>query len=87
VENSFDPSVARLHKERVDMARGRIAAGSYLSHVSREGGTGFPKLARLILHNQDKANRMNFGIAESELRFWIEFSLKARILGDGDGAT
>ncbi|MER9539801.1 hypothetical protein [Mesorhizobium sp. M0586] len=69
--------------ERVARSRERIATGGYLSDVNREGGTGLPKLAKLVGYKSGQGE-LDFALDCDARIFWLEFSLPARIFGMSD---
>jgi len=72
---------------RVQQSYERIKSGAYLDAVSREGGTGLPKLAKLIGFKAGLGD-LRFDLDCGGQRFWLEFTLPARILvtdGGEDG--
>jgi hypothetical protein len=81
VENGVRPDIAEARRVSVEAARAKMRSGAYQSEVSREGGTGFPKLARLIRYRDSDAN-FDFGVDLDRKRFWLEFTLATRILND-----
>ncbi len=84
VENSLTSDrIGDIYSERVQNARERIKSGSYLSDLSREGGTGFPKLAKLIGYTSEKAT-LDFGMDAIKRIFWVEFVLPVRTFSIGD---
>lgn len=88
VENSMaDGRCGPDNLERVRQSYDRIKNGAYLDAVSREGGTGLPKLAKLIGFKAGHGD-LQFDLDCDSRRFWLEFTLPARILitdGDDDG--
>ncbi|RYG99934.1 MAG: hypothetical protein EON58_02045 [Alphaproteobacteria bacterium] len=80
VENSVeDASCNEALKQRVDRAREKIVSGAYLNDMTREGGTGLPKLAKLVNYKND-ARFLDFALDIDRKRFWIEFSLPTHLL-------
>lgn len=88
VENSM--AVSRCGEDnlaRVRQSYERIKSGAYLEAVSREGGTGLPKLAKLIGFKAGLGD-LRFDLDCADQRFWLEFTLPARVLitdGGEDG--
>lgn len=72
---------------RVRQSAERIRSGAYLAAVSKEGGTGLPKLAKLIGYKAGQGD-LEFDLDCDGGRFWLEFTLPTRVFettGDGDG--
>lgn len=74
VTNEIEPDIDLEHiDQQVRLARQRIDSGAFLNAVRSEGGTGLPKLAKLIKGTQDHPP-LKFGIA-SQRTFFVEFEL------------
>jgi hypothetical protein len=66
-----------------EQSRKRLVAGTYLSDVSREGGTGLPKLAKLVRYSQN-ADALDFGLDKARKVFWLEFRVAARVISHSE---
>jgi len=72
--------------ESTKAARARIESGAYLSAVRREGGTGLPKLAKLI-KGSDLKPPIEFNLDESRMRFVVEFAIRWTAIPGGTGSA
>jgi hypothetical protein len=75
VENDVTADALPFAIDGVATAKQKLNAGSYLSSVPREGGTGLPKLLKLL---RVKANDPNFdfGLDEATRRYFIQFPIE-----------
>lgn len=69
------------HRDRIHDAKDRIATGAYKSAVRREGGTGLPKLAKL-LKADGRETLLEFGLDDEERHFVVEFELPVALIAD-----
>jgi hypothetical protein len=69
VENADDAAIARI-----DSAKERIENGSFRRMVRGEGGTGLPKLAKVIGLGSG-GGKLSFGLIDEDTRFALNFSL------------
>ncbi|MCA6116905.1 hypothetical protein J6524_18760 [Bradyrhizobium sp. WSM 1738] len=63
----------------VDRARERIASGAYLHAVRSEGGTGLPKLAKLI-RREGTSPHLKFGLSDDRKIFSVEFGVSVTVI-------
>ncbi len=52
-----------------------LDSGEYLKRVKGEGGTGIPKICKIIRVDLRKNGTINFGLKETENKFFIEISM------------
>ena len=69
---------------RVERARAIIADGSFRHLVRGEGGTGLPKLAKVIGYGAGGGN-LTFGLEEEAMHFAVEFSLRKVLVAEMAG--
>jgi hypothetical protein len=74
VTNSVEIVTAEA-RSRIALAKERIETGSFRRAVRGEGGTGLPKLAKVIGYGSGGGS-LSFALAEDEKSFTLEFSLK-----------
>jgi hypothetical protein len=67
----------------VDRARKRIESGAYLNAVRSEGGTGLPKLAKLIRRDGQQPH-LKFGLSDDKHTFSVEFGVSATVIQGND---
>jgi hypothetical protein len=80
VENDVNATEdIEVRLKRVDAAHTNIKTGAYLSAVRREGGTGLPKLAKLI-RRRDENPQINFDFAKQTKMFFVEFALQVTLI-------
>lgn len=65
--------------QSVDLARERIKSGAYLNAVRSEGGTGLPKLAKLI-RRDNLPPHLQFGLSEDKATFAVEFGVSVTVI-------
>jgi len=82
VENDVVSVSNEQISERINRAKSVIESGGYRSAVRSEGGTGLPKLAKLINYGQSDLP-FDFGYSGAN-RFYVEFGLKAFLFGEDD---
>jgi len=76
--NSVDKSAnTELISTRIAASRQALNSSAYRAQISREGGTGFPKLARLIEFKPEREN-LKFDIDLEKGEFWVEMTLETR---------
>jgi hypothetical protein len=86
VENGIGPNVASKEaRARVAAIQAAIAQQLDATSVSREGGTGFHKLARLLGHDLGIDPNLQFGFLDTA-RFVVSFSLPV-VIRDKDPAS
>ena len=85
VVNSVDV-MSREQIDRIERARERIQDGSFRTAVRSEGGTGLPKLAKVI--GFGKGGELNFQFNQEKSTFEVQFKVRTIEVagGDGDGA-
>lgn len=74
VENSVD-AIAEADLARIADAKERIANGSFRRAVRGEGGTGLPKLAKVIGHGSGGGS-LSFDLIDSDSKFVVNFGLR-----------
>jgi hypothetical protein len=73
IENDFDCSDNILdEKARVAEAKHLIRTGEYLKRVKGEGGTGIPKICKIIMYDLKLQPLINFDYIENEDKFFME---------------
>ncbi len=76
IENDFDcRKCIDEDKEKIFFARELIASGEYLSRVKGEGGTGIPKIYKILKVDLQIPAKLDFGYKESENIFYMEITL------------
>jgi hypothetical protein len=74
IENEVTPEVLESPAPaRVETIRREIRERRYFDRVSREGGTGFFKVARILSHEFHSIDHLDFGFASS--RFFTSFQV------------
>jgi hypothetical protein len=72
ISNSVDPRcITPANERKVGRIREQIRTGEYRSRVKLEGGTGLPKLQRIVA--QDNRQSLEFGYEESD--FFVQIDL------------
>lgn len=59
-------------KKKLEDLRTLLSGDGYLTKVKGEGGTGIPKIKKIIVKDLDRKARINFGFQEEENKFFIE---------------
>lgn len=80
--NSVDEPTDEQRK-RIEAARQRVADGSFRTAVRSEGGTGLPKLAKVIGLGQG-GGTLDFGLNESSQEFNVSFKVRKITIADGE---
>jgi len=76
VENDIAPGTdVEQNLARIDAARTIIESGAYLSAVRHEGGTGLPKLAKLI-RGSDQRPALEFVLDREKMIFFVKFGVQ-----------
>lgn len=83
VENSVE-TVTDEDQTRISSAKDRIASGSFRRAVRGEGGTGLPKLAKVIGHGSG-GGTLCFDLTEDGSKFIVEFGLRKIDLTEPEG--
>lgn len=52
-----------------------MSSDEYLDHVKGEGGTGIPKICKIIRKDLRKNGIIKFGLKEQENKFFIEIEI------------
>lgn len=81
IVNSVD-DMSPEHCERIERARERIQDGSFRTAVRSEGGTGLPKLAKVIGYG--KGGELDFGYDEESSTFEVRFKVRTLEISEGD---
>jgi len=84
VENSVE-TVTADDQSRIASAKERIANGSFRGAVRGEGGTGLPKLAKVIGHGSG-GGTLSFELIENATKFIVEFGLRKIDVTQGEDA-
>ena len=61
-------------KKLMDLER-ILSSDEYLDHVKGEGGTGIPKICKIIRKDLRKNGIIKFGLKEQENKFFIEIEI------------
>lgn len=75
VRNSL-VSLSDLERERVLAARERVESGEYKKALRNEGGTGLPKLAKLLGYGKVDERVLEFGPCEGGNFFEVKFNVE-----------
>lgn len=73
IENDIDSN--KDHKEdiaRVENAKELIKSGEYLKKVKGEGGTGIPKICKIIEYDLKQKHSINFGYDNDKTKFFMD---------------
>lgn len=77
VENPYDCSGdLREEMEKINMTKGLIESGKYLSKIKGEGGTGILKIYKMILVDLGAIPEMDFGFVKEKNKFYIELKFR-----------
>lgn len=60
---------------KLDELRKMLATDEYLEHVKGEGGTGIPKIYKIIQKDLREDGKIDFGLKKEENKFYIEISI------------
>ena len=75
-ENDFDCSGNIQNDiEKLDLARDLISSGEYISRVKGEGGTGIPKIYKILMVDLHLPAKLDFGFKESKNIFYMEITV------------
>jgi hypothetical protein len=76
IENDFDHKyVTKKEREKVEYARYLISGDGYLSIVNGEGGTGIPKIYKILKVDLKLPAKLSFGYMESKDIFYMEITV------------
>lgn len=76
IENDFDCSGNIQNDiEKLDLARDLISSGEYISRVKGEGGTGIPKIYKILMVDLHLSAKLDFGFKESKNIFYMEITV------------
>lgn len=77
IQNAYDCS-GNLKEETVklNLAKNLIKSGNYLSKINAEGGTGIPKIYKMILVDLGAEPQMNFDFIKKKNKFYIELKFR-----------
>ena len=77
IENPYDCS-GDLHVEveKIENAKKLIRSGKYLSKIKGEGGTGIPKICKIISVDLNMKPEINFDFVKEENKFYIELKFR-----------
>nr|WP_296832812.1 hypothetical protein [uncultured Marvinbryantia sp.] len=77
VQNPYDCSGdLKEETEKINTAKDLIESGKYLSKIKGEGGTGIPKIYKMILVDLGAKPEMNFGFIKKKNKFYIELKFR-----------
>ena len=69
-------SLSDLERGRVAAARERVESGEFKTALRVEGGTGLPKLAKLLGYGKLQQRVLDFGPSEDEKHFFVKFNVE-----------
>ena len=73
IENDYDCSKdISIDVERVNRAKALVRTGEYLEKVKGEGGTGIPKICKIITYDLNRHLDIDFGYKMDENQFFME---------------
>lgn len=73
IENSYDCSGdLSFELEKIENAKKLIRSGEYLSKIKGEGGTGIPKICKIISVDLNMEPVINFDFVKEKNKFYIE---------------
>lgn len=75
VRNSL-VSLSELERERISAARQRVESGEYKTALRVEGGTGLPKLAKLLGYGKLEGRVLEFGPGDDGSHFAVKFNVE-----------
>lgn len=79
LQNDYDCSANKKEdEEKLNKLRIILESEEYLKRVKGEGGTGIPKICKIIRVDLQKKGSINFGLKEKENKFFIEISMQKR---------
>lgn len=77
VQNPYDCSGDLKEEiEKINTAKDLIKSGKYLSKIKGEGGTGIPKIYKMISVDLGAKPEMDFGFIKKENKFYIELKFR-----------
>ena len=77
MQNPYDCSGdLKEETEKINTAKDLIESGKYLSKIKGEGGTGIPKIYKMILVDLGAKPEMNFGFIKKKNKFYIELKFR-----------
>jgi hypothetical protein len=77
VRNSYDCSGdLKKETEKINTARSLIRSGKYLSKIKGEGGTGIPKIYKMISVDLGAEPEINFDFIKRKNKFFIELKFR-----------
>lgn len=76
IENDFDCSKdISKDRESIEQARDLLKTGEYIHRVKGEGGTGIPKIYKILVVDLQLKATMDFGYVEDQNKFYIEINV------------
>lgn len=73
IENDFDCTKdISKDEEKVKEAKGLVSSGEYLKKVKGEGGTGIPKIVKIIEYDLGRKPEIDFGYEATENKFFMK---------------
>ena len=79
IENPYDCSGDLcVEVEKIENAKKLISSGKYLSKIKGEGGTGIPKICKIISVDLNMEPEINFDFVKKENKFYIELKFRKR---------
>lgn len=77
IQNAYDCSGdLKEETEKLNAAKNLIKSGNYLSKINVEGGTGIPKIYKMILVDLGAEPQMNFDFIKKKNKFYIELKFR-----------
>lgn len=77
MENPYDCSGdLKRELEKIEIAKNLIDSGKYLSKIKGEGGTGIPKICKIISVDLNTQPEINFGFKKKKNKFYIELKFR-----------